>query len=330
MHTFDVQDQKSAFNFIRNAFGASTSKHSEIFNAAKDRASSDFSFLSDAKKLKTLKSNDSNDDSYGPVFPKIDFKAHQSLIKILSLYEIEKASTNIWLGKFGNFASQILKTHANFCHLEDFQSMLAKWEAFVTILQTHFIHFQVFLEILDELITTDVNVKTKKQNVTCKLLPSMKPVKSLVPVLFAAKNKFKTQTSTSEEKVHKLKIEDAEMNEKFWTATKELQDTILKFVKELNDDEDAFDMKAKKLKKMFLVIEKIGKLENHKFNADFQKSMASAISDSAQGFMAKTMDQLSLNDGSSSEQLTALIRFLVATIYNFDTFSNRFGALFNA
>lgn len=326
MHTFNVQDQKPAFNFIKNAFGASTSKHSEIFKTAQDRTSSDFNFLNDPRKLKTLKSN----DSYGPTLPKTDFEAHQSLIKILSLYEIEKASPKSWSGKFGNYSSEILKTHAKFCHLDEIQAQLAKWSALVTFHHTQSINFQVFINVLDELIWTDVTVKKKNQNVTCKLLPSMKPVKALVPARFVAKNKLKTQTSITEEKVYKLKTEDAEMNEKFWIATKELQVQILKFVEELNDDEEAFDAKSRKLKKILLVIEKIGKLENHKFNADLQHSVTNAITDCAQRFMAKTIDQMGPTDDSSTEQLSALIRILVATIYNFDTFSNRFGALFTA
>lgn len=293
---------------------------------AQDRNALDFNFLNDSRKLKTLKSN----DSYGPTLPKTDFEAHQSLIKILSLYEIEKASPKSWSGKLGSYASEILKAHAKFCYLDEIQAMLAKWEVLVTIHQTDSPNFQAFIDVLDELIVTEVTAKKKNQNVTCKLLPSMKPVKSLVPARFVAKNKLKTQTSISEEKVYKLKTEDAEMNKKFWIATKELQDKILKFVEELNDDEEAFDVKAKKLKQIFLVIEKIGKLDHHKFNADFQQSVANAITDCAHRFMAKTIAQISPTDDSSSEQLSALIRILVATIYNFDTFCNRFGALFNA
>lgn len=328
LHTFDAQDQKSAFNFIKNAFGASTNKHWDIFKNARERNSTDFDFLTDPKKLKAAKSIENG--SYGPNSPKIDFEPHQALITTLSLYEIEKAPENSWSGNYGDFPSKILKSHAKFCHLDDIQATIAKWAALVAIYQTHTFNFQVFADLLDELIEFDVTMKKKNQKVTWKLLPSMKPVKSFVPGLFVAKSKIKTQNPTSEEKVWKLKTEDSEMTEKFWIATKKLQDPIWKFVEMLNDDEDTFEKKARLLTKIFLVIEKIGKLENQKFAFEFQNLVAAAFSDCANRFMVKVISQLDFTDGSDAKHLTDLIRMLVATIQNYDTFSKHFSAIFNA
>lgn len=303
----------------------------EIFEKAKCRNSSEFHFLTDSKKQKTLKSCESDADSYGPALPKFDFEAHRSLLKVVALYEVEKASPNSWSGKFGSHAWVILKIHAKFCHLDDVQTTLAMWSAFVSIHQTHSMDFQVFSKILEKLIMVhDIPVTRNKkgQNVTCNLLPSIKPVKSLVPVRFTAKKKIKTQTSTSEEKVYKLKTDDAEMTEKFWSATEELEDPILKFVTKLYDEDVAVDKKIEDLRKIFSVIDQIGKLGNQKFNADFQKSMTTAISDCARMFLAKTIDQDSLNNCTDSEKLSELIRIMVTTIDNFNTLSSRFSALF--
>lgn len=331
LHSFEAQNQRPAFDFIKNVFDTSGSKHDKIFEIAKSRTSSEFDFLTDSKKQKTLKSFES--DSYGPALPKSEFKAHQSLIKFLALYEVEKVPSSSWPGKFGSHSSDILKTHAKFCHLDDVQAALARWAAFVSINQTHSLDYQLFMEILEKLIVshavTSVTRKKKGQNATCNLLPSMKPVKSMVPVFFAGKKKLEAQKSTSEERVYKLKTDDAKMTEKFWSATKKLKDPILTFVTRLNDEEDTDGRKMEDLKKIFSVIDKIGKLENLKLNSDFQTSMSTAISDSATMFLAKTIDQNSLNGCSDSERLTELIRILVATIDNFNTFSNRFSALFD-
>lgn len=322
-----IINEYSAFAYIKDAFGISESKHSELLEKVKMR---------ELPEIGVHVENPTDDNgnlqpaSFCFVPSKVDnfeaLEAHCSLLKILMKHELELSQTPhfYWSGKFSLLASTLLHLHAEFRLLSDIDIALSKWSAYTEIHRQHPLDLKVFTEILDAIIE---NFNHEELPVEKRLL--FGTAKVFIPACFGSSGAvlgLKEESAPIE--LDQLKTKDEKVIAMFWHATKILTESFGRFISELNIENDLENIKIEILRKIFIIINKVKRVEQGEINTAFEESIKTSVAHGTSKYLLRTLNRRNLKIKNNETRLDELIKFLEASTADFLKLSDRFGFIF--
>lgn len=310
----------TAFTYIQDAFVISDSKHQELM-----------------EEIKTLPKPEQHineeDESPNEAFCMLsenvkqheNLSAHSDLLKVLLKHELEISKTpqHFWIGKFSLLGSKILKLHAEFQYIDELCMTFAKWTAFIDVHQQFPLNSQVFNDLLDKMIDVFNDEDLALSSLPMKsILPTT--ALSFIPECFGfstpVTNGLKLQRQEIRGRDH-LKTSDPEIIENFWTSSKKLNETFLKFVRDIHFEPSAEDPMNKViiLENIFKLVKRIEKIssphniENIFVSSIFLKSLKESIDDGVQKHLKRNLNRKALKRSFDYEvvleELIRLVKF---------------------
>jgi hypothetical protein len=261
-------------------------------------------------------------------------EAHVTLIKILLKHELVLSQTPeyYWHGNPSFITKEILKIHSEYEKIDNVSLTFAQWFAYADVHKTNPLNPTVFIDLLDKI--TVVYIDKNRATLDMKLINS---TKKIIPACFGIatmsdknfiKSNGKQQIGTF---FDHLKTEDRKIVEMFWTAARNIGESFLNFLIEINSNEDLDNVKREILLSYFELLNRIRKIDSTNiedvFFENFDNSMRLAVT----GGICKYIDNFILNNNLESPEkidLEALMKFVDFVKGNYLKFSDKFAKLF--
>lgn len=298
-------NEQSAINYVRDAFGISENKHNEIFERIKLR-----------KEIK----DDSVDHHVVSTKKSKAMEAHTCLIKILLNHELELSQTPrfYWSGKFSFLASSILSLHSEWIELNDIELLLSKWSAFVDVHLHHPLDLKVFTDILKLMIEEINSGKGDRRNsLTIFFIPSC----------FHAPSEINDRAEL-EHKGRQLKAQDDDVLNVFWRSVGILNDSFLRFISNLTEENDLEYLKVMILQKVCKIIKTLKEIEKSRMNLNFDELIKSSILKGTSKHISRTLNKVVLKSTDSIVRMDEMIKVLNIAIEVYNLASERFSPVF--
>lgn len=319
-------NENSAIFYVKDAFGISDKRHEEIYEKVHAKPPADL----EIDNVEEIEGNaeEPTIEFYSMLAKKTDnvdaLEAHACLLKILLKHELELSNTPpyYWSDKFSFIAKNIMKAHSEFRYMDEVDLYLARWSAFTEIHRHHPLNLSLFIEILDKIVEQFED----GENVMSQSFMA-RPAKLFLPKCFGMSSANEsTQMEEITEKIEKLRTRDEKIVAIFWEAGKVLNESMLLFISKLSEKSDLEYIKVELLRKTFMIVNKIKKLED--FNLNIKESVKDAISIGAVNLISRNVNAQILRSNKPVLRLQELSRLFAAVNKDFSTLPDRFGFLF--
>lgn len=258
-------NQNSAYSYVKDAFEISESKHDESLERVSRRDFGDISdgeIANDSPEAVSRKSTKTSTSCIlrTRINSFDDLHSHSCLIKILLKHELElsQAPYFYWSGKFSFLATTILSLHSESKLLTGTSMAFAKWAAFAEVHQCFPLDLKVFLELLDSVIESTVD-----EDGTVAMPNLLMSAKVLIPSCFGLGPNPNTMSGLISAKncFNELRSNDQDTIQMFYEAVSQLNPAMLSFIEKLNDHNELEFVKIEILRKTFMIINRMRKLQ---------------------------------------------------------------------
>lgn len=319
-------DKESAVIYVRDAFGISENKHTEVFERVTKKQSPEIEIVLDTDVVDALDESQSK-EKYCLLTSKVNnfeaFEAHCCLIKVLLKHELETslAPHFYWSGKFNLLGTAILDLHSDFNFLTPNELSLIQWSAYSDIHQQHPIDLNVFINVLDRIIDDVIKEETRT-------VAEVSIFKSFVPACFGFPSIVNGLHDGLTIKADRLKTKDEKHTALFWKAAKVLNESFLLFIENLSEENDLENIKGDILRKIFAIVNKIQRVEDVKLGTAFEVSIGLAINRGTSKHLSGIIDRKKLRSLNHETRLDELIRVVARATTEYTRISDRFNFLF--
>lgn len=326
-------NKNAAYSFVKDAFGISEKKHDEILIIAKTRVPPeihiDNDVLNESEEENMLKIKSESFCYFTPNINNFEaLEAHCCLMKILLKHQLEMSQTPhfYWDGNFNFLARSILLLHAESKFLTETNIAFTQWAAFTEIHQHHPLNLAVFIEILESVVDEAENVLSDKNMLIAAnvFLPACFGLAPQAPRTI--KEPLVEKTTYSQ-----LKSKDELIVKMFWDACHVLSESFAKFIGKLHEENEFESVKYEILRKAFVIVHKIKKIEfnENPMNFHFEEAIKESITSEMSKYLLKSVNKKSLASKNNETRLTELIKLAELENSEFSKLTERFGSLFD-